>query len=251
VAKLERILYFLEETFRSSTFPDYPNALNGLQVEGRSEVGFLGAAVDASEEALAEAAKRGIHLLLVHHGLFWGGLGTITGPRFRKVSTLIGGEVGLYSLHLPLDAHPDLGNNALLLGNLGLERQGRFGSFEGVEIGWWATADLDREEALARLRKTVGGAARLIPGGPGKVGRVGVVTGGGASFLSEAASFGLDTLVTGEAPHHAYHEAMELGVNLLLGGHYATETFGVKALGARLAEEFNLAWEFLDFPTGL
>jgi len=251
MAKIEQILHFLEETFHDSTFPDYPHALNGLQVEGRGEVDRVGAAVDASEETLAEAARREIHLLLVHHGLFWGGLGPITGPRFRKLATLIQGDMGLYSLHLPLDAHPDLGNNALLMERLGLEAEGRFGSFEGVEIGWWACAELHRKELLVGLREAVGGEARMIPGGPEKVGRVGVVSGGGASLLAEAAAQGLDTLVTGEAPHHAYHEAMEFGVNLFLGGHYATETFGVRALAARLAEEFGVAWEFLDFPTGL
>ena len=251
MVKLEQVLYFLEETFGSLSFPDYPNALNGLQVEGRAEIGLVGAAVDASEETIAAAVDRGIHFLLVHHGLFWGGLGPITGGRFRKVEALIRGGVGLYSLHLPLDAHPEMGNNALLMGKLGLNPAGRFGSFMDVEVGGWGQVEVTRETLLGRLKKAVEGDARLIPGGPKKVRRVGVLTGAGASALSEAAALGLDTLVTGEAPHHAYHEAMELGVNLLLGGHYATETFGVKALAGSLSEEFQLPWEFLHFPTGL
>lgn len=251
MAKLEQILCFIENAFSVSTFPDYPNALNGLQVSGRDEVAHLGAAVDASEETILEAVERGVHLLLVHHGLFWGGLGPITGARFRKVAALVGGGVGLYSLHLPLDAHPELGNNALLMGRMGLLPEERFGSFSEIGVGWWGSCSLDRTELLGRLRDAVEGEARLIPGGPEKVGRVGVLTGGGASALSEAAALGLDTLITGEAPHHAYHEAMELGLNLLLGGHYGTETFGVKALAGRLAEEFQLSSEFLDFPTGL
>jgi len=159
--------------------------------------------------------------------------------------------MGLYSLHLPLDAHRELGNNALLLGRLGLEPAGRFGSFQTTEVGWWAAGGLNREKLLSRLREAVEGEARLIPGGPEEVRRVAVLTGGGASALTEAAALGLDTLITGEAPHHAYHEAMEMGVNLLLGGHYATETFGVKALARTLSERFNISWEFLDFPTGL
>ncbi len=251
MAKLESVLYFLEETFQNASFPDYPNALNGLQVEGGAEVATIGAAVDASEITLMEAARRGHNLLLVHHGLFWGGLTPVTGPLFRKLDTLLQARMGLYSCHLPLDAHAELGNNALLMKKLGLEAQGRFGSFEGVEIGWWAAAGIHRDSVLKELENAVEGEARLIPGGPEEVGRVGVVTGGGASLLQEAVSRGLDTLVTGEAPHHAYHEAMELGVNLFLGGHYATETFGVKAVAARLAKEFGVAWEFLDFPTGL
>jgi len=251
MAKLEQILYFLEDTFNISAFPDYSNALNGLQVDGPEEVAIVGAAVDASELTISEAVGKRVDLLLVHHGLFWDGPGAITGPRYRKVAALIQGGTALFSLHLPLDAHPELGNNALLMDRLGLKPQGGFGSFEEVEIGWWAEAELHRDELLARLKKVVEGGCRLIAGGPVEAKRIGVVTGGGASVIHEAASLGIDTLVTGEAPHHAYHEALELGVNLLLGGHYATETFGVKALAARLAESFNLDWEFLDFPTGL
>ena len=251
MVKIERILYFLQKLFDPSTFPDYPDALNGLQVQGPEEIGHVGAAVDASEETIDEAVKKGVHLLLVHHGLFWGGSSPITGPRFRKMAALIRGELGLYSLHLPLDAHPEMGNNVLLMKELGLSPEGRFGSFREVEVGWWASVSMDRGALLERLSKAVEGEARLIPGGPEKVGRIGVLSGGGAAALTEAASLGLDTLITGEAPHHAYHEAMEWGVNLLLGGHYATETFGVKALGKRISEEFGVSWEFLHFPTGL
>lgn len=251
MVKLEHILCFLEETFGEKLLSDYPNALNGLQVEGRTEVERLGAAVDASEQTINAAVKKDVHLLLVHHGLFWDGLGPLTGPRFRKVAALIEGRVGLYSLHLPLDAHPELGNNALLMDRLGLDPVGRFGSFEEMDIGWWGEAAVSRQTLLERLRNVVEGEARLIPGGPDEVRRVGVLTGAGASALADAASLGLDTLITGEAPHHAYHEATELGVNLLLGGHYATETFGVKALAERLSEEFLVPWEFLHVPTGL
>jgi dinuclear metal center YbgI/SA1388 family protein len=251
MAKLEQSLYFLDETFDPTNFPDYPYALNGLQVQGGEEVERMGAAVDASEVTLAEGAARGLDLLLVHHGLFWDGLGPLTGPRFRKVAGLIRAGMGLYSLHLPLDAHPELGNNALLMNALGLEREGRFGCYKETEIGWWGTGGMAREELLGRLEVAVDGDARLVPGGPSMVKRVGVMTGGGSGALAEASAMGLDTLVTGEAPHHAYHDAMEMGVNLLLGGHYATETFGVKALAKDLSRRFDLTWEFLDFPTGL
>ncbi len=251
MANLEQILYFLDNTFQPDSYPDYANALNGLQVEGGAEVRRVGAAVDACEQALSAAVESGIDLLLVHHGLFWDGLGPITGRRFRKLATLIHGGISLYSLHLPLDAHPDLGNNALLLRAMGMEPDDRFGSFEDKEIGWRASPDLPRDELVDRLTNAVSGEVRLIPGGPERVAHVGVVSGGAASLLGEAAASGVDTLVTGEAPHHAYHEALEYGVNLLLGGHYATETFGVKALAALLAEEYQVPWEFLDYPTGL
>ncbi len=247
---LEHMLYFLDETFQPSTHPDYAYALNGLQVEGSPEVTHLGAAVDASEQTLKEAGRRGIDFLLVHHGLFWDGMRPLTGPRYRKVASLIGAGISLYSLHLPLDAHPELGNSALLLDRMDLTPAGPFGSFENIKVGWWAKTDLRRSELAGRLEDAVSGEVRVIPGGPEKVARVGAVTGGGASLLGEAAAVGLDALVTGEAPHHAYHEAMELGINLLLGGHYATETFGVKALAGHLAEKYDLPWDFLDHPTG-
>lgn len=251
MAKLEQILHFLEGTFEVSSFPDYQHALNGLQVQGPDEIQVIGAAVDASEATISEAVRRGVQLLLVHHGLFWGGLGPLTGPRYRKVAALIKGNVGLYGLHLPLDAHPELGNNALVLRSLGLEPEGKFGSYKDVEVGWWARAELNREELAQRLAVSVEGEARVIAGGPAVVTKVGVLTGAGASSLEEAANQGVDTLITGEAPHHSYHEAMEMGLNLILAGHYATETFGVKALAERLAGNFGVSWVFLHFPTGL
>lgn len=251
MAKLEQILCFLEESFDPSGFPDYDHALNGLQVGGTDEVSHLAAAVDASERTVAAAVKSGVDFLLVHHGLFWGGLRPLTGPMLRKVRTLLNGGINLYSLHLPLDAHEEFGNNVLLMRALGLEPRERFGSFAGMDVGWWGAADLGREELLGRLKAATDDGARLIPAGPENIQRVGVLTGAGASALEEAAARGLDALITGEAPHHAYHAAMELGVNLFLGGHYATETFGVNAVVSGLSRKFGLSWEFLDFPTGL
>jgi dinuclear metal center YbgI/SA1388 family protein len=251
MSELESILHFLEELFGVTEHPDYPEAMNGLQVEGASEIRRLAAAVDASAETISEAARRKVDFLLVHHGLFWGGLRPITGPTHRKVATLIKGHMSLYSLHLPLDAHEELGNNVLLLQEMGLEPEGRFASFHGAEIGWWARAGHTRSAILESLQTAVEGEVRLIPGGPEAIERIGVVSGGGASSLGEAAAMGLDALITGEAPHHAYHDAMELGLNLFLGGHYATETFGVKALAARLSQRFKIPWEFIHFPTGL
>jgi dinuclear metal center YbgI/SA1388 family protein len=250
MVKLEHLLHFLEDTFRVSEFPDFPHALNGLQVEGPDSVEKIATAVDASEETIRAAVDRGVQLLLVHHGLFWDGFGRLTGPRFRKAAALIRGGAGLYSLHLPLDAHPELGNCALLVRMLGLSPEDRFGSYEEMPVGWWAAASLSREELRDRLRLAVGGDPTLVPGGPETVSRIGVLTGSGSGSLAEAAALRLDTLITGEAPHHAYHDAMEMGINLMLGGHYATETLGVKALGDRLAQEFQVSCEFLEYPTG-
>jgi len=251
MADLESLLHFMEETFQVSDFPDYPNALNGLQVEGSSVVNRLAVGVDASEITIRAAVERDADLLLVHHGMFWDGLHAITGPRFRKVQALLAGGTALYALHLPLDAHPEYGNCALLTRALALVPEGPFGDFQGRSIGWTAGAALGREDLRDRLAGAVGGAVHLIPGGPKTIKRVAVVTGGGASSLSEAAEAGVDALITGEGAHHHFHEAMELGINLYLAGHYATEIFGVKALGELLATRFGLEWAFLDFPTGL
>ncbi len=251
MADLESLLHFLDETFDVSGFPDYPNALNGLQVEGPGTVKRLAVAVDASEVTILAAVEREADLLLVHHGIFWDGFTAITGPRYRKVRALLAGGTGLYGLHLPLDAHPAYGNCALLTRAMQLAPDGPFGDFQGRKIGWTAAADLHREELKIRLTAAVGGAPRLIPGGPENVRRLAVVTGGAASSLREAAAAGVDALITGEGAHHHFHEAMELGMNLYLAGHYATETFGVKAVGELLAARFGLEWTFLDFPTGL
>jgi dinuclear metal center YbgI/SA1388 family protein len=251
MVKVESLLHFLDSLFDPGTFPDYPHALNGLQVQGPEHVSHIGAAVDASERTLLEAAERGVDFLLVHHGLFWGGLGPLTGARQRKVKTLLEAPMALYSLHLPLDAHPVFGNCALLGAALGLSHAGGFAAFEGAEIGWWGKRETDRSRLQDATSNAVAGPVRTIPGGPERISRVGVLTGSGASALTEAAGLGLDALVTGEAAHHHFHEAMELGVNLLLAGHYATETFGVKALAEHLSGEFDLPWEFLDLPTGL
>lgn len=250
-ADLECVLQFLDDTLQIPRFPDYEGALNGLQVEGSRPVLRVGAAVDASV-AVIEAAEAGaVDLLLVHHGIFWEGRGPLTGRLYRRVLPLIRRGIALYAAHLPLDAHPELGNSVQLIRALGLEPGERFGRFADEEIGFVTHTREDRDVFRARVAKVVGGPVRLIPGGPAELRTVGVVTGGGGSFIRVAAEAGLDGLLTGEGSHHTYLDAMELGVNVLYAGHYATETWGIRALAARVAEEFNLEWEFLDFPTGL
>jgi len=247
---LESILYFMDTTLGIPDFPDYDAAQNGLQVQGSRPVRKIGAAVDASVQTIDAAIAESIDLLIVHHGIFWGGLQPLTGRHYRRVAPLLKAGVGLYSAHLPLDAHPELGNCARLLGALGLEPKVRFGRFGGEDIGFEAVADEHRDGLLERMERVLGCPVRLIAGGPTHVKRIGVVTGAGGSFVGAAALAGLDTLVTGEASHHTYVDAMELGVNVILGGHYATETFGVRALAAFVGERFGVSWQFLDYPTG-
>ena len=252
--KLESLLQYLDGYLDVSGHPDYPTALNGLQVgDGGREVGHIVAAVDASEATIDQAVARGADLLLVHHGLFWGGLQPITGRLLRKVRPLLQADVALYSVHLPLDGHAEVGNSVLLARALDVTPEGRFGAYKTHEIGWWGPLDepLDAEGLRGRAASVLGGPVHLIAGGPDRIERVGVVTGGGASFTAEAAALGLDALVTGEGSHHTHFDAMELGIHVLLGGHYATETFGVRALAEHLADRFGLTWEFVDLPTGL
>ncbi len=251
--KLESLLQYIDEYLAVEDHPDFPNALNGLQVGGPEDVRHLTVAVDASEASVAEAVRRGADLLIVHHGLFWQGLTPLTGRHLRRVKPLIEHGVGLYSCHLPLDGHAEVGNSALLARALGLQELERFGDYKGALVGWHgALAEpLDLAALTGRAERALDGPVRAIAGGPDRIDRVGVVTGGGTSMLEEAVALGLDAFVTGEGSHHAYFDAMELGIHLLFGGHYATETFGVKALGAHLADRFGLTCDFVDQPTGL
>ena len=230
---------------------DWENALNGLQVENRGEVRKIGAAVDASSRVFALAAERGCDFVLVHHGLFWAGARPVTGPVRRQISFLFEKDIALYSAHLPLDLHPEVGNNARLGAALGLSELDKFLTMKGQLVGLRTNAQIFPNELARRLEESLGGPVKLFAHGPPLTTWIGIVTGGAGAEIYEVAEDGVDTFITGEAPHWAAVAAEELGINLLLGGHYATETFGVKALAAHLGEVFGMPWEFLDAPTGL
>jgi len=249
--RLHQVVEYLDTWLRTTEVPDYSAAFNGLQVEGTRPIRRIAAAVDASEEAIRRAIASEADLLIVHHGMFWDGGVPVTGRRYRKLKLLIDAGVALYSSHLPLDLHPEAGNNALLANALGIELEGSFGGYKGVALGVWGRLEVSREVLAARLDDVLGRRVRLIAGGPEMLARVGVITGSGASMMDEALAIGLDALVTGEGQHHTYYDAIEKGINLYYGGHYATETFGVKAVCAQLAERFGFSWEFIDVPSGL
>lgn len=248
--ELKELVAHLDAYLGVAEVPDYPDALNGLQVEGRPQVERICAAVDASEAAIREAVSRGCDLLLVHHGLFWGGMRPWTGRRYRKLAALVKADVSLYSAHLPLDAHPEVGNCWVLARELDVAPEGRFGEYQGYPIGWWGRTRGTREELLHRLTALLGQAVRMVPGGPESVERVAVVTGAASEYIEEAARRGLDAFITGEGPHHTYFDAVEWGVNVYYAGHYATETWGVRSLARHLEERFGIRWEFIDQPTG-
>ena len=248
---LTELVEYVDEYLAVSGVPDDPNALNGLQVAGPGPVSRIAAAVDASEASIGAAAEAGAQLLLVHHGLFWAGNRPVVGRRYRRLKKLIESGVAVYSAHLPLDVHPVVGNNAVLAGELGIEVRGRFGEYGGQELGVWGDLRVTRETLCARLDDLLDRRITLIPGGPEKLEKVGVLTGGGGSFVAAALAAGLDALVTGEGSHHTYFDATEGGLNLYFGGHYATETWGVRALAGHLADRFGVDWTFVDQPTGL
>jgi dinuclear metal center YbgI/SA1388 family protein len=240
-----------DRLLRPATFEDWSGACNGLQVENRGRVTRLAAAVDASPATAELALTAGADLLLVHHGLFWTPRHPWTGSTYRLQRRLFEGNLAVYSSHLPLDAHPRLGNNAQLCRALALARPRPFFECKGRPIGLRVATHIAREELARRLGGVLGSPARLISGGPPLCRQIGIVTGGAGAEVRQAAAEGVDTFITGEGPHWTFALAEELGVNLLYGGHYATETFGVKALAAHLARRFSLPWQFLDHPSGL
>lgn len=246
-----RLVRECDRLLRPGAFTDWEGARNGLQVANRGRVRRLAAAVDASLATVELALAAGADLLLAHHGLFWSPRVPWTGATHRLLRRLIEGDLAVYSAHLPLDAHPRLGNNAQLCAALGLPRARPFFECKGRRIGLRSATRLPRAELATRLRRAVDGEVRLIPAGPAVCRRIGVVTGGAGAELARAAAEGVDTFITGEGPHWTFAQAEELGVNVFYAGHYATETFGVKALAAHLARKFRLPWTFLDHPSGL
>lgn len=250
IATLDEVARFLDGYLEVEGSPDYPNALNGLQVEGPETVARVAVAVDASEAVIAEAGAWA-DLLVVHHGLFWGGLRPLTGPFYGRAKGLIESRTALYAAHLPLDRHAEVGNAAILARKCGLRALEPFRDYGGSPTGWMgevpATSLRGLRESLAEV---LGGPVRVVPGGPERVTRVGVVTGGGASALANAQAAGLDVLITGEATHHHSIDAREAGVSLLLGGHYATEVWGVRAVAGVLEDRFGVRSRFVDSPTG-
>ena len=245
------IAQYADEYLRITDIEDWPNALNGLQLENSGEVRKIAAAVDVSTRTLEAAAEAGASLLIVHHGMFWPGLRPVTKALHRQLKTALDHDIAIYSAHLPLDLHPEVGNNILLVRALGIENSEPFFEEKGSLAGRRAAVNILASELAARLERAVGGPVKQIAVGPKIAGRVGVITGAAGSEIERVAAEGIETFITGEAPHWAAVAAEELGINLLLGGHYATETFGVKALAARLSERFRISYTFIDCPTGL
>ena len=250
--RLDTLVAYLDEYLRiADEIADAPDALNGLQVSNSGDVSRLAAAVDLCEATIRLATEKHADFLLVHHGMFWGGLRPLVGPAYRRIDGLIKGNIALYAAHLPLDRHPDVGNNRVLARLLEIKVKSEFGSYHGASAGVWGEYSGTRDELSWAVTKALGTAPRVLAFGPERVQRVGIVTGAGGSIIPQAAAAGLDTFVTGEGQHWTFFDAEELGVNVFYAGHYATETVGVKALAEHVSKKFDLPWVFLDHPTGL
>jgi len=251
MASLSDIVSYTDEFLRICEVADWDNALNGLQIENSGQVSRIGAAVDVSTRILTGAAKKNIDLLIVHHGLFWPGLQPVRSALRRQLQLAFENDIALYSAHLPLDIHPKVGNNAELIAALGLKSAEPFLEEKGQPVGLKVRASIPRSDIVRKLRKALGGPIKAFNFGPKQTRVIGIVSGGAGSEIYRVAEENVDTFITGEAPHWAAVAAEELGMNLLLGGHYATEVFGVKALAEHLSKRFRIPWEFIDCPTGL
>lgn len=248
---LTQIVTYCDRVLRTADTGDYDGAVNGLQVENSGRVTRIAATVDASLATVNLVIQAKADLLIVHHGLFWSRSIPWRGKKYELIRRLIENDIAVYSSHLPLDAHPKLGNNAQLCAALGLKRLRPFFESHGQNIGFQSNEAILRDELASRLARATGRRPLVIPGGPQVCRRIGVVTGGAGGDLEMAADEGVDTFITGEGPHWTYALAEELGINVLYGGHYATETLGVKALAGHLSQKFRVPWAFLDHPTGL
>jgi dinuclear metal center YbgI/SA1388 family protein len=245
MANLFDIADYCDFRTHKSEIPDFPGAFNGLQVECEKDIRKIGVTVDAGLYPFELAVEEEIDLLLCHHGLFWNRIHPITGLNYQKLQLLIENQVALYSSHLPLDCHPQIGNNALLARYLDLDKERTFLPYEGVDIGFVAEG-IPRDELVERLMETFDGKVTAIEFGTDEPESIGILTGSGSSAVSKMRDEGIDTLITGELRQNHFNQAQEEGLNLYLCGHYATEIFGIAALAEEISKKFDIPTTFLE-----
>ncbi|MDR1497070.1 MAG: Nif3-like dinuclear metal center hexameric protein [Puniceicoccales bacterium] len=244
---LETLVQFCDERTRRHSVKDFPGALNGLQFGKRNPVHKIAAAVDSGLEPFREAARRNVDFLIVHHGLFWNPQQPVTGTIYEKYRVLLENDIAVYSCHLPLDAHPEIGNNARLAAKLNLPIENWFLEYEGVPIAALCDShNITRSELTARLRMLFPRTYTGIEFGSPTPRRVAILTGSGRSALSALAAVDCDTLVTGELREEHFNAAQENRWNLYPCGHYATEVFGVTALAQEASARFKIPYEFIE-----
>lgn len=245
MASLNDIVSFCDERSRQKEITDFPGAMNGLQVANRGEVTKIGAAVDAGKVPFEQAVAAGIDFLIVHHGLFWDPPRPFTGKVYDKLRICFDGNLAVYSSHLPLDCHPEIGNNILLARLLGLEPIDWFLEYEGRPMCLIAKPNGSRAELKETLGQHFSNPFTAIEYGSENPEKIAILTGSGASVTTELKDAGIDTFITGELKENHFNIAQEDGLNIYLCGHYATETFGVDALGKETAKKFDLPYEFI------
>jgi dinuclear metal center YbgI/SA1388 family protein len=250
VTRISAVISALDELLDPAAFQDL--GPNGLQVPGGEEVAHVVTGVSAQRELIERAVELQAQLVLVHHGLFWDFHPTGLTPRLaERLRPLFRNDVALAAYHLPLDAHPEVGNNAILAVRLGCERHEPFGAYRGTPVGRlgdFGEAGVAATDLFARVREVTGREPTVFDAGPERVHRIGIVSGSAADVLEEAVARGLDAFLTGEPREHVMADAREAGIHFIAAGHYATETFGVRALGAWLQARFGLAHTFVDIP---
>lgn len=252
MTKLSSIVEFLDRTLRVAEIRDASVALNGLQVENNGQVHLVALAVDGSQKTIEDAAALGADLLILHHGIFWSGLRPLTGWWKKKVETCLQNNLAVYSAHLPLDLHPELGNNAGIARGLKLTHLQPEVDYHGTMIGLSGNFDGTVGELESCFQRLTGGKVTGVIHDPqAPAGRVAICSGGGGDEIYQVQEKGYGTYITGEENHWVGNAARDTGINILFGGHYATETFGVKSLGALLEREFGLTSVFIDNPTGM
>jgi dinuclear metal center YbgI/SA1388 family protein len=248
--KREELVEYLDGFLRIREIKDY--GPQGLQVEGREEVTRVAGTVDAHVPCVQAAIDLNADLLLVHHGIFWGDAKPLRGAHGLLVRLLLASGINLYAAHLPLDAHPLVGNNAELARRLGIEVEDWWAEVRGTKLGVIGRADgIKFDYLVTRYEQNVGPIRLAQPHGPRAVHKVAILSGFGIEQIDEAIALGCDTFITGETSHASFYDALEHNVNVLYGGHYSSETVGVQSLGDHLAEKFGLEFTFVDLPTGL
>jgi dinuclear metal center YbgI/SA1388 family protein len=244
MARRDEILEYAAELLDLAAFRDY--GPQGMQVAGAEDVSKIVCAVSSSLELFERAAAAGAQLVIVHHGLLWDGEPRVIDTRMRRrLQALFDADLTLAGYHLALDAHPEVGNNALLARELGLEVDGPFAA---IGVGGRLPGPEPVDAFLDRVRERIAPRPLIFQEGPAEVERVAIISGGGGRYLAEAAAVGHDLFLTGEPEEPSLHLARELGITFVAAGHYATERLGVQALAARLAERFDVEWEFVELP---
>ncbi len=248
---LRRITESLDELLQNDEWSGIDAAENGLQLENNGEVNTVVFTVDSGLECIEKAKRNDADLMVVHHGLVWGGIERITGSIYKRISKLVKNNIALYSSHLPLDAHPVHGNNVGLLEALDAEKESRWGEINGREVGWTGRLEIEKpmEVIINRLEDTLEADVTVLDFGDNEIQEIAVLTGAGGGLVEEAYQTGADLYITGEPKHRAHHTAKEYGLNVVFGGHYHTERYGVLSLKEWMESEYDVETFYMDIPT--